>query len=71
MPANAREKAIAGVTAKAIQKLQKRDVLLEQDLATTDETMTVKAFMKAGSEKFGREIKIKQWVLFAIKLFNF
>ena len=42
-------------------------MLLEQDLATTDETMTVEAFMKAESEKLGREIKIKQWVLFAIK----
>ena len=67
MPAKAREKALAGIVAKAKEKLEKRDVLMEQELATTDETMTVKAYLKGESEKLGREIKVKQWVLFAIK----
>lgn len=41
MPEKAREKALAGIVAKAKEKLQKRDVLMEQELATTDEAMTV------------------------------
>ena len=41
MPEKSREKALAGIVAKAKEKLEKRDVLMEQELATTDETMTV------------------------------
>ena len=67
MPEKAREKALAGIVAKAKEKLEKRDVLMEQELATTDETMTVQAYLKGESEKLSREIKVKQWVLFAIK----
>ena len=67
MSEKAREKALAGIVAKAKEKLEKRDVFMEQELATTDETMTVKAYLKGESEKLGRELKVKQWVLFAIK----
>lgn len=67
MPEKAREKALVGIVAKAKEKLHKRDVLMEQELATTDDCMTVAQYLKTESDKLGREIKVKQWVLFAIK----
>lgn len=41
MPEKAKEKALAGLVAKATEKLLKRDVLMEQELATQDEPVTV------------------------------
>ena len=67
MPEKAREKALQGIVAKAKERLQKRDVLMEQELATTDDAMTVQQYLKGESDKLGKEIKVKQWVLFAIK----
>lgn len=41
MPEKAREKAMAGIVAKAKEKLHKRDVLMEQEIAVFDEPVTV------------------------------
>jgi len=67
MPEKARERAMAGVAAKAIQKLEKRDVLFEQELATSDESVSVKKFLEQESARLGKTISIKQWALFIIK----
>lgn len=67
MPEKAREKALAGIAAKAEEKLLKRDVLMEQELAVAEEPITVAAYLKEESKKLGKDIRIKQWTLFAIK----
>jgi translation elongation factor EF-Ts len=46
MPEKAREKAMAGIVAKAKEKLQKRDVLMEQDIAVFEEPVTVETYLK-------------------------
>ena len=67
MNEKAKEKMLQGVANGAIKKLEKRDVLLEQDLATADKNQTVKEFLAEEEAKLGAKIDIKQWALFAIK----
>jgi len=67
MPENAKEKMLTGVARKAVKKLEKRDVLMEQDLATSDKNITIRDYLKEEGDKLGCDINIKQWVLFAIK----
>ena len=67
MNEKAKEKMLQGVANGAIKKLEKRDVLLEQDLATADKNQTVKEFLAEEEANLGAKIDIKQWALFAIK----
>lgn len=67
MPEKAKEKMFAGIEKSAVTKLYKRDVLYAQELATSDESMTVEKFLRQESERLQEEIKIKEWTLFAIK----
>ena len=45
MPEKAKENMITGVKAKAERELEKRDVLMEQDLAMSEENMTVAKYL--------------------------
>ena len=63
----AREKAIAGAEKSAVSKLLKAEVLLEQDLATSEASETVAQYLKSSSEKIGAKIEIRSWALFQIK----
>ena len=45
MPEKAKENMITGVKAKAVRELEKRDVLMEQDLAMSEENMTVAKYL--------------------------
>lgn len=67
MPEKAKEKMFAGIEKSAVNKLYKRDVLFAQELATSEESMTVEKFLQLESERLQEEIKIKEWTLFAIK----
>lgn len=64
---SARDKAIAGAEKSAISKLMKAEVLLEQDLATSEASETVAQYLKNESEKIGAKIEIRSWALFQIK----
>ena len=67
MPEHAREKMLAGVETKAVTKLQKTEVLMEQELATSESNQTVSEFLKESSQRLGRPISIKEWALFIIR----
>ena len=58
---------LQGVAMKAVRQLEKRDVLMEQELATSEESMTVGEYLKDEGKKLGKEIEIKEWALFVIK----
>ena len=63
----AKEKALAGAANSAVSKLFKSEVLLEQELATSESAQTVALFLKDESERLGVPIEIKNWALFQIK----
>ena len=67
MPDHAKEKMLKGVEAKAVKKLQKDEVLMEQELATADSNQTVAQYLTEEGQKLGTDISIKQWTLFMIK----
>ena len=67
MPEKAKEKMLQGVAAKAVRQLEKRDVLMEQELATSDASLTVAQYLKDEGKRLGKAIDIKEWALFAIK----
>ena len=67
MPEKAKEKMLQGVAAKAVRQLEKRDVLMEQELATSDASLTVAQYLKEEGQRLGKDIDIKEWALFAIK----
>lgn len=67
MPEKAKEKAIAGAEKTAVSKLMKNEVLLEQELATSDASQTVAQFLKSEGENLGVKIEIRDWCLFQIK----
>lgn len=66
-PDSQRDKALAGAEKSAVAKLLKAEVLLEQDLATSDTNQTVAQYLKEESDKLGLKIEIKDWALFQIK----
>jgi len=45
MPEKAKEKMLAGVAEKALSKVIKRDVFMQQELATNEESLTVEKFL--------------------------
>merc|ERR1719464_1403369 len=67
MQEKAKEKMLQGVAAKAVRQLEKQDVLMEQELATSDASLTVAQYLKDEGERLGKAIDIKEWALFAIK----
>ena len=58
---------LAGIAKKALSKLEKSEVLMEQELATSEASLTVAAYLDAESERLGRAISVKEWVLFMIR----
>ena len=67
MPEKAKENMLAGIAKKAVSKLQKSEVLMEQELATSEENQTVAAYLDAESTRIGKPINVKEWVLFMIR----
>jgi len=67
MPEKAKEKMLAGIERKAVAKLQKAEVLLEQDLATSEESKTVRQYLSDEGKRLGSDISIKEWTLFMIR----
>ena len=51
---------------KALKKYIKRDVLWEQELATSEKSMTVGKFLKQKSREMNTSISIPHWALFMI-----
>ena len=49
-------KIIEGKQAKAVSLLYKRDVLMEQDLATSSENISVDKYLKGESKRLGADI---------------
>jgi translation elongation factor EF-Ts len=52
---------------RALKKFIKRDVLWQQELATSEKSESVGQFFKQRSKAFGTEIAIKNWALFMIE----
>lgn len=67
MPEKAKEKMLQGVAQKAVRQLEKREALMEQELATSEASLTVAEYLKDESKRLGKEIDIKEWALFVIK----
>jgi len=67
MPEQAKQKMLAGVEKKAVAKLQKAEVLMEQELATSEANQTVAKYLHDEGERLGRTITIKEWTLFMIR----
>ncbi len=51
---------------KALDKFILRDVLFEQELATSDEPLKIKDLIEQKEKELKTEIKIKEWALFHI-----
>ena len=64
MPEKAKEKAIEGSAKIAVSMLNKRDVLMEQELITGGDNETVAKFLEAQSKELGCTVEIKDWALF-------
>ena len=67
MPEHAKQKMLEGTEKKAVSKLIKSEVLMEQELATSESNQTVSQFLKDESERLGKEVSIKEWALFMIR----
>lgn len=68
MPDHVAQKVIDGVKNKALSQMHKRDVLMEQDLATSEEKQLIKDYLKAQQKELGTsKLDIDEWVLFAIR----
>lgn len=66
-PDAAKAKALEGAEKSAVSKLIKSEVLMEQELATSDSSQTVAQFLKDEAKNLGVQIDIKSWALFQIK----
>lgn len=51
---------------KALAKFIQRDVLFEQELATSDDPLKIKDLLSAKEREFKTELRIKEWALFQI-----
>lgn len=67
MPEKAKESMLNGISKKAVTKLYKNEVLMEQELATSDENQTVADYLAAESTRLGKPVNVKEWVLFMIR----
>lgn len=66
MPEKAKEKMLAGVAEKALSKVIKRDVFMQQELATNEESLTVEKFLEQKHKELGHKFTISDWALFQI-----
>ena len=55
-----------GPQDKALWKMYHQDVLMEQELATSEETMKVKDLIRQREAEIGVPIRINEWGLFTI-----
>lgn len=67
MPEKAMENMMKGIAKKAVNKLHKSEVLLEQELATSETNQTVAEYLKEEGTRLGKPVNIKEWVLFMIR----
>ena len=67
LPEAAKDKMLAGIEKKTVSKLRKTEVLMEQELATSETNQTVAQFLSDESTRLGKPISIKEWVLFMIR----
>ncbi len=67
MPEHAKQKMLQGIEKKAESKLRKSEVLMEQELATSETNQTVAQYLKDESARLGKDVSIKQWALFMIR----
>lgn len=51
---------------RALEKFIIREVMMEQELATSEEPLKIKDLLKLKAEEGMGEIKIKEWALFNI-----
>ena len=49
---------------KALWKMFKSEVLMEQELATSDDTLKVKDFIRQRESEIASPLLIKEWALF-------
>ena len=71
LPAQAREQimneqATPEAQKKALEKLLAREVMMEQELATSDEPLKIKDLLKQKEQELKTSISIKEWALFNI-----
>lgn len=71
LPSQAREQimneqATPEAQKKALEKLLAREVMMEQELATSDEPLKIKDLLKQKEEELKTSISIKEWALFNI-----
>jgi len=52
--------------ARAIEKLLAREVMMEQELATSEEPLKIKDLLKQKEQDFKTTLQIKEWALFTI-----
>jgi translation elongation factor EF-Ts len=55
-----------GPKDKAIWEMYNRDVLMEQDLATSDDSLKVKELLRGRESELGTPILISEWAFFNI-----
>lgn len=51
---------------KALDKFIQRDVLFEQELATSDDPLKIKDLLRIKQKELNTEIKIKEWALLQV-----
>jgi hypothetical protein len=66
VPQEVRDKAIEIGGEKELWKLFAKEVLMEQELATSDEDVKVKNMLRAREGELGVELRIKDWACFTI-----
>lgn len=66
VPKEERDKWLEEGKEKQVTKMYQKLVLMEQDLATSDESIRVKAFLKEKEKEVGSRVQVKDWALFTI-----
>lgn len=61
------QKALQGAEKSALSKLFKSECLMEQELATSEQSQSVRDFLAEEQKRLATEIKIQAWALFQIK----
>lgn len=67
VPEEVKQKELAGESGeKALWKMFVRDVLMEQELATSEESIKVKQLIRERESELSTPLSIKEWALFHI-----
>ena len=67
MPAEVKQKLLEeGPGDRALWKMFNKDVLMEQELATSEESLKVKQLIRERESELGSPLLIKEWTLFNI-----